>query len=166
MISIIVAVAHGGVIGGDNTLLWHISEDLRRFKRITSGHPVIMGRKTWESLGRPLPGRTNVVITRNAAYHAPGAEVAGSLEEAIAMFPHEEEVFIIGGGEIYRQGMAVADKLYVTHVEADYQGDTTFPEIDPAVWEKCDEEYHERGEQFPHPFRYVDYRRRATSQLL
>ena len=104
MISVIAAVARGGVIGGENRLLWHISEDLRRFKAITSGHPVVMGRKTWESLGRPLPGRRNVVVTRQSSYRPAGAETVGSLAEAVALFPPEEEVFVIGGGAIYRQG--------------------------------------------------------------
>lgn len=160
MISIIVAVANGGVIGGDNRLLWHISEDLKRFKAITSGHPVVMGRKTWESLGRPLPNRTNVVITRNTGYGAEGATVVGSLQEALALFPAEEEVFVIGGGEIYRQAMEVADRLYITKVCADYEGDTFFPDIDPDIWKQTYSEYYRRGAEFPHPFEYENYERK------
>lgn len=160
MISIIVAVAQNGVIGGDNKLLWHIPEDLKRFKAVTSGHPVIMGRKTFESLGRPLPDRTNVVVTRNTAYHHDGIVTAGSLEEAVGMFPGEDEIFIIGGGEIYRQALPIADKLYVTTVCRDYEGDTTFPEVDPAHWDAVLTEAHPRGHTFPYPFVYTDYIRR------
>ena len=116
MISIIVAVAKNGTIGDKNALLWHISEDLRNFKRITSGHPVIMGRKTFESLGRPLPNRTNVVISRTTT-HIEGCTVVDSLEKAIALFPTDEEVFIIGGAQIYAQALSLADKFYLTKVE-------------------------------------------------
>ena len=157
MISIIVAVAQNGVIGGGNQLLWHISEDLQRFKRITSGHPVIMGRKTFESLGRPLPNRHNVVITRRKDYTPDGVTVVGSLDEALSLFPEEQEVFITGGGEIYRQAMPVADKLYLTIVCRDYEGDTHFPAIDQAVWKKVFSERHENGKNYPYPFEYIDY---------
>lgn len=159
MISIIVAVAENGVIGSGNRMPWHISEDLRRFKSITTGHPVVMGRKTFESLGRPLPNRTNVVITRNPAYAAEGATVVGSLEEALAMFPAEEEVFVIGGGEIYRQAMDIADRLYITRVCEAFEGDTVFPPVDETRWCATREEHHPRGEKFPHAFTFIDYRR-------
>lgn len=157
MISIIVAIARGGVIGGHNTLLWHISEDLRRFKQITTGHPVIMGRKTYESLGRPLPNRTNVVITRQSDYKANGCTVAGSLEQAIAMFSQQQELFIIGGAEIYTQAMPIAQRLYITDVEDDYQGDTYFPQWDKQQWKLTASERHERGEKFDKPFTFNDY---------
>ena len=160
MISIIAAVANDGVIGTGNLMPWHISEDLRRFKAITTGHPVVMGRKTFESLGRPLPNRTNVVISRNPDFKANGCVIVGSLEQAISIFPETENIFVIGGGEIYRQAMPVADRLYLTHVLADYQGDTHFPEVDARQWEEIGSEHYERGENFPHPFRFVDYRRR------
>jgi dihydrofolate reductase len=156
MISIIVAVAEGGVIGGGGDLLWHISEDLRRFKQITSGHTVIMGRKTYDSIGRPLPKRRNIVITRNGEWSAEGCERAESLEQAIAMCAGEEEVFIIGGGEIYRQSMALADKLYLTQVNKPYEGDTYFPEIRPEEWLEVARESFERGEKFEHPFEFID----------
>lgn len=157
MISVIAAVASNGTIGADNCLLWHISEDLRRFKALTSGHPVVMGRKTWESLGRPLPGRHNVVITRNPEYVADGATVVGSLDKALALLKDEQEIFIIGGGEIYRQAMEVADRLYITHVDAEYEGDTCFPDIDPEKWRPVFRERYECGEKFEHPFEYVNY---------
>lgn len=157
MISIIVAVAENGVIGGGNTLLWHISEDLQRFKRITQGHPVIMGRKTFESLGRPLPNRQNVVITRQHGYCPEGVTTVSSLEEAIAMFHPSEEIFITGGGEIYTQAMPMAGKLYLTTVMHDYEGDTHFPEWDRNGWIEVFSEYHERGKDFPYPFEYTDW---------
>lgn len=159
MISIIVAVAENGVIGSGNRMPWHISEDLRRFKAITTGHPVVMGRKTFESLGRPLPNRTNVVITRNPDYVAAGAEVAGSLEDALAMFPGGEEVFVIGGGEIYRQAMSIADRLYITRIGMAFDGDTYFPAIDPLRWRETWHEAHPCGEKFPHPFQFVNYQK-------
>lgn len=164
MISIIVAVAENGVIGGGNQMPWHISEDLRRFRAITTGHPVVMGRKTFESLGRPLPNRTNVVITRNPAFEAEGATVVGSLDEALARFPAGEEVFVIGGGEIYRQAMPLADRLYVTHIGMPFDGDTHFPPIDPSIWFETRREEHPCGEKFPHPFRFVDYQREESGK--
>ena len=157
MISIIVAVAENGVIGSGNQMPWHITEDLRRFKAITSGHPVVMGRKTFESLGRALPNRINVVITRNPDYAAEGATVVGSLEDAMGMFPAGEEVFVIGGGEIYRQAMDVADRLYITHVGVAFDGDTHFPEIDPQRWHETWREAHSCGEKFAYPFQFVNY---------
>ena len=159
MISMIVAVAENGVIGSGNQMPWHISEDLKRFKAITTGHPVVMGRKTFESLGRPLPNRTNVVITRDPAYVAEGAVVVGSLEAAIAMFPVAEEVFIIGGGEIYRQAMPLADRLYITRIGEAFEGDTLFPDIDETLWRITGREPHAHGEKFPHPFTFIDYQR-------
>lgn len=160
MISIIAAIARGGVIGGGNTLLWHISEDLKRFKAITSSHPVLMGRKTFESLGRPLPNRTNVVITRDKSFTAEGCVTAGSLSEAIGMFDPAQEIFIIGGGQIYAQALPLADKLYITFVNASYEGDTFFPEIDETVWQKTLSEHHERGEKFTSPFEFTQWVRK------
>jgi dihydrofolate reductase len=160
MTSVIVAVAENGVIGGSGGLLWHISEDLQMFKRTTSGHPVVMGRKTFESLGRPLPARINVVITRNPDFHHAGITVARSLEEAISLFPASEEVFIIGGGEIYRQAMPLADKLYLTRVGASYEGDTRFADWNPSEWTLISSENHSRGKDFPHPFDFLIYQRK------
>ena len=156
MISIIVAVAEGGVIGGGGDLLWHISEDLRRFKQITSGHTVIMGRKTYDSIGRPLPNRRNIVITRNGEWSAIGCERAESLESAVAMCKGEEEVFVIGGGEIYRKAMSLADKLYLTRVEKEFKGDTFFPEICADEWNEVERTRYQRGEKFEFPFEFID----------
>ena len=156
MISIIVAVARNGVIGGGNTLLWRISEDLKRFKALTTGHPVVMGRKTFESLGRPLPNRTNVVVTRQHI-EIPGCTVAGSLEVALALFPAQEEVFVTGGGQIYAQALPLADRIYLTTVMRDYEGDTRFPDWNRSGWTEVFREYHERGKDFPYPFEYTDW---------
>ncbi|MBP3317631.1 MAG: dihydrofolate reductase [Alistipes sp.] len=158
MVSIIVAVAKNGVIGDKNSLLWHISEDLRFFKQTTSGHPVIMGRKTYESLGRPLPNRTNVVISRTATA-IEGCTVAHSLEEAVAMFPHDEEIFIIGGAQIYALALDIADRIYITRVEHEYEGDTSFPTWDESQWHLVHSERHECGEKYPYPFAFEVYQR-------
>lgn len=159
-ISIIVAVAENGVIGTGGTMPWHISEDFRHFKAVTLGHSVVMGRKTYESIGRPLPRRRNIVITRNPELRIEGCEKAPSLEGALAMCEGEEEVFVIGGGEIYRQAMPLAHKLYITHVGVSVEGDTRFPAIDPAVWQEVSREEFECGAEFAHPFAFVDYERR------
>lgn len=158
-ISLIVAVAKNGIIGTGGTMPWHITEDFRHFKSVTLGHSVIMGRKTYESIGRPLPKRRNIVITRNASLHIEGCEMAPSLEAALSMCEGEEELFVIGGGEIYRQAMPFADRLCITHVEVEAEGDTRFPDIDPTVWHEVRREDFERGEEFDHPFSFVDYER-------
>ena len=136
-IVIIAAVARNRVIGKDNTLIWNIPEDMAHFKALTSGHAVIMGRKTWESLPprfRPLPGRRNIVISRQADFAAPGAEHAGSLEAALQLAAQAETAFIIGGEQIYRQAMDVADRLEITEVDLEPAGDAWFPAIDPNRW--------------------------------
>ena len=158
MLSIIVAAAKNGVIGDKNALLWHISEDMRFFRRTTSGHPVIMGRKTYESLGRPLPNRQNVVISRTIQ-EIEGCTVVGSLEQAIALFPAEEEVFIIGGAQIYALALEVADRFYLTRVEHDYEGDTSFPAWDESQWRLLSREEYESGEKYPYPFAFELYER-------
>ena len=158
MISIIVAIAENGVIGDKNALLWNIKEDMRRFRTTTTGHPVIMGRKTFESIGRPLPKRTNVVITRGDTTFE-GCEVAHSLEEAIAMFPAEDEIFIIGGAQIYAQALPLADRLYLTIVHSDYEGDTSFPEINYSEWREVSRQEFERGEEYDSPFTFLDLER-------
>ena len=159
-ISLIVAVAKNGVIGTGGTMPWHITEDFAHFKAVTLGHSVVMGRKTYESIGRPLPRRRNIVITRNTNLSIEGCEMAPSLEAALAMYAGEEEVFVIGGGEIYRQAMPLADKLYITHVGIEVEGDTRFPDIDSAVWHEVSREEFPRGRDFEHPFSFVDYERR------
>ena len=160
MLSIIVAIAQNGVIGDKNSLLWHIKEDMRFFRTTTSGHAVIMGRKTFESLGsKPLPKRTNIVITRSDS-EFDGALTAHSLEEAVAMAKGDDEAFIIGGAQIYAQALDVADRMYITLVERNYAGDTSFPEIDFSKWELIGEQRYERGETFEYPFTFKTYQRR------
>ncbi|MBR2367108.1 MAG: dihydrofolate reductase [Alistipes sp.] len=160
MVSIIVAIARNGVIGDKNSLLWHIKEDMRFFRTTTSGHAVVMGRKTFESLGsRPLPKRTNIVITR-ADREFDGAHTAHSLEEAIAMAAGDEEIFVIGGAQIYAEALRLADRIYITYVDCDYEGDTSFPEVDYSQWELVASERHERGEEYEHPFEFRTYDRR------
>lgn len=159
MISIIVAIAENGVIGDKNALLWNIKEDMRRFRTTTTGHPVVMGRKTFESIGRPLPKRTNVVITRGDSEFE-GCLVAHSIEEAVQMFPAEEEVFIIGGAQIYKQALPLADKLYLTIVHRAYEGDTSFPDIDYSEWDELSREEFERGEAYDESFTFIDLKRK------
>lgn len=160
MISIIVAIAQNGTIGDKNALLWHIKEDMRFFRTTTSGHPVIMGRKTFESLGsKPLPKRKNIVITRSDVEFE-GAFVAHSLEEAIAMADDDAEVFIMGGAQIYAQALGIADRMYITRVERDYEGDTSFPEVDYSKWKLVAEERYERGEDYDSPFSFLTYDRK------
>jgi len=137
MIALIAAVARNRVIGKGNRLLCHLPEDLRRFREITRGKPVLMGRKTWESLPekfRPLPGRHNLVLSRDPSYVAPGATLAGSLAEAIEIAGDADEIFVIGGAELYRQALPLAGRLYLTELSADFDGDAFFPELTPGEW--------------------------------
>ena len=133
-VSLVAALARNRVVGAGNRLPWHLPEDLKRFKRLTMGAPVIMGRKTHESIGRPLPGRRNIVVTRQPSARGEGCEVVHSLDDAIALAGDALEVFVIGGAELYAAALPRADRLYLTLIEADYQGDTFFPELDPAGW--------------------------------
>lgn len=161
MINIIVAIARNNEIGRNGDLLWHIPEDLRHFKTLTQGHPVIMGRKTWESLPkRPLPGRLNIVITRQSGYSAPGAMTAPSLAEALNLsksdtFPKaDQELFIIGGGQLYKEALPLADVLEITHIEADApDADTFFPDISPEEWELVSETFPEQASDLKFSFR-------------
>lgn len=163
MISFVVAVSRNGVIGREGGLPWHISSDLKRFREITMGKPVVMGRKTWESLPRkPLPGRRNIVITQQKDYRAEGADVAASPEAALLLAPDAPEVAVIGGGEIYRLFWPLADRLYLTEVDLEVDGDTHFPVVDPAEWREIAREFHPRGEKDSASFtlRVLDRRRK------
>ena len=157
MLSIIVAVASNGVIGDRNSLIWHISEDLQNFKRLTTDHPVIMGRKTFESLGRPLPNRRNVVISRQEDLRIEGCEVVHSLAEGLALFSEDEEVFVIGGAQIYREALPKADFLYLTRIDHAYEGDTCFPDWDEQEWLLMESEAFLKGRDFPYAFRFERY---------
>ncbi len=159
MISIIAAVADNGIIGDKNALLWHIAEDMKFFRTTTTAHPVIMGRKTYDSLGRPLPKRENVVITRQNI-EITGCRIAHSLEEAVGMFPAEEECFIIGGAQIYAEALAIADRLYLTRVHHNYEGDTSFPEWSADAWRLVKSESLPHGAEFPHPFTFEMWERK------
>jgi dihydrofolate reductase len=140
MISLIVAMAENRVIGGDNKLLWHIPEDLKRFKALTTGKPIIMGRKTYDSIGRPLPNRPNIVITRQAGWTAPGVTVVGSLEDAVKTAENmgSDEIMVIGGAQIYSQALQYATRVYLTHIHKAYDGDARFPELPATEWMESD----------------------------
>ena len=139
---LVAAVAANGVIGRDGQLPWHLPEDLKHFKRLTLGHPVIMGRRTWESLGRPLPGRDNIVVTHRAGYEAPGAAVANSLEAALALCAGEPVVFVIGGQQLFAESLPMAAGLVLTEIYRDYEGDTWFPPYDRSRWRETQRERH------------------------
>jgi dihydrofolate reductase len=145
IISLVVAASKNNVIGKDNHLLWCLPNDMAFFKNVTWGMPVIMGRKTFESLGRPLKGRPNIIITRQSDYHPEGATVVSNLEEAVRAGAAEDvkEVFVVGGGEIYKQSMSTANKVYLTRVHVTLEGDTSFPELDPNVWQLTSEQSFE-----------------------
>lgn len=170
-VSIFVAVSRNNVIGRDGDMPWKLSTDLKRFKAMTLGKPMIVGRKTLESFGgKPLPGRPHIVVTRDRSFRVEGAEVAGSLEQAleraqaIAAETGADEIGILGGGQIYAQAIAFADRLYVTHVETDIpDGDTFFPEIDSAAFEKGEELTVPAGEKDSFPTRFVVYTRRPAA---
>lgn len=158
-ITLIAAVARNRVIGAGNALPWRLPEDLKRFKSLTLGHPIIMGRKTWESLGRPLPGRTNIIVSRSADFAAPGGTVVGSLEAAIAMAANAgaDEAFIIGGAQIYAQALPICNRLQLTEIDRDYAGDAHFPAFDPAHWRETLRERHHAEAGFDYSF--VTYER-------
>ncbi len=141
-LSIIVAIANHGVIGVNNTLPWHLPEDLKRFKALTMGHHIVMGRKTYESLGRLLPGRTTVIVTRNKDYKVEGALVAYSLQDAIALCKDDDEVFLIGGAELYQDGLKLASKLYITEIALEVDGDAFFPDFSRQEWLETTRETH------------------------
>ncbi|MFA8434009.1 MAG: dihydrofolate reductase [Marinifilaceae bacterium] len=159
-VSIIVAASRNDVIGKDNDLIWHLSSDLKRFKSLTTGHHIIMGRKTFESIGKPLPNRTSIIITRQKDYSVDGCIVVNSLEEALSQVENEEEVFIIGGGSIYQEALEKADKIYLTRVHHDFDGDTFFPKLNAKDWESVAREDHMPDEKNPFPYSFIDLKRR------
>lgn len=161
MLNIIVAVAQNGAIGKDNDLLWHISEDLKYFKRITLGSPIIMGRKTWESLPfKPLPKRENIVISSNKDYKLDNATVFHSLDEAVQYAKKFENCFIIGGGMIYNTILPFCDKLYITKVHKSFEADTFFPEIDTKIWELESESEMQKDEPSGLEFQFLVYKKK------
>jgi dihydrofolate reductase len=160
-VSLIVAAAENGVIGRQNDLPWRLSADLRRFKALTMGHAVIMGRKTYESIGRPLPGRRMIVISRQPGYSAPGVESAIGFEAALAIAKahNEGEVFVIGGAAIFELAAPLAERLYLTRVHADVPGDVFFPPLDPAAWRLLESQPHPADEKNEFPFTFQRYER-------
>jgi len=164
-LAVMAAVADNGVIGNDNALPWHLPEDLRYFKSVTMGKPVIMGRKTFESIGQPLPGRTNIVITHNSAFRAEGAKVVSSLEGALHLAQHTasadgvEEAVVIGGSEIYRVAFPLADRLYITEVHASVEGDAVLPRIAWEEWREISREHHAAHGSGPYGYSFVCYER-------
>jgi dihydrofolate reductase len=140
-INLIVARARNGVIGRGGTLPWHLPEDLRHFKRITLGHPLVMGRRTWESIGRPLPGRRSIVVTRNPLWNAPGSERAAGLAQALALCEGAADVFVIGGASLFAEALPLARRLFLTEIDADFEGDTLFPPLTAAAWRETSREH-------------------------
>jgi dihydrofolate reductase len=161
IVSLLAAVADSGVIGRDGQLPWHLPADLRRFRRLTTGRTIVMGRKTHDAIGRPLPQRRTIVLTRQADYHAEGVEVARSLNEALRVAAGEEEVFVVGGGEIYREALAVADRMYLTIVHAELPGDVRFPEFDLAEWRLVEQVDHPPDERNALAYSFLRYERRS-----
>lgn len=164
-LAIIVAAAENGVIGRNNALPWHLPEDLRYFKRVTMGKPIVMGRKTFESIGRPLPGRTNIVISRNPDFLAEGVKVVASLDDALALADNiahidgAREVVVIGGAEIYRLAIPRADRMYITQVHASVDGDALLPGIDWSGWQEVSKEAHQASANNPYDYSFVVYDR-------
>lgn len=160
MITIIAAVADNNALGKNNELLWHLPNDFKRFKSITTGHYIIMGRKTFESFPKPLPNRTHVIITRQKNYSYDGCIIVDSLQNALATCSKEKEVFIIGGGEIYKQSIEIADKLDITKVHNTFKADTFFPEIDLDKWNLIASEFHPKDEKHLFDFSFQTYIRK------
>lgn len=164
LVSLVVAAAVNGVIGRDNRMPWHLPEDLAHFKRLTLGHPIVMGRKTHESivamLGKPLPGRTNIVVTRQAGFGASGCIVASSLDAALAAANEAEEIFVIGGAEIYRLALERADRVYLTRIDAAFEGDAKFPELDRAAWREVAREDHPPAGKRSFGYAFLRFERR------
>ncbi|HLU80567.1 MAG TPA: dihydrofolate reductase [Flavobacteriaceae bacterium] len=160
MVTMIAAAAENNALGKDKDLVWHLPDDFKRFKKITTGHHIIMGRKTFESFPKPLPNRTHVVITRQKNYEKEGCIVVHNIEEALAISQKDEETFIIGGGEIYRLALPYADKIELTRVHHSFEADAFFPEVDWDKWKLMDEEFHDKDENHRYAFTYQTWIRK------
>jgi len=160
MITLIAAVAENSALGKDNQLLWHLPNDFKRFKNITTGHYIIMGRKTFESFPKPLPNRTHVIISRQTDYHVSGCIIVDSVQHALEVCPNDQEIFIIGGGQIYNQSLEIADKLDITKVHQTFDADTFFPEIDLNIWTLVSSEFHPKDEKHLIDFTFQTYLRK------
>lgn len=159
IVSIVVAISENNAIGKNNKLLWHLPNDLKHFKEITTGHTVIMGRKTYESVGKPLPNRRNIILTQQSIT-IPGCEVVNSLDDAIELCVGEPEIFIVGGAEIYRQSMHLTDRIYLTIVHKEFDGDTYFPEIKADEWKEVTKESHQPDNKNLLPYSFITFERR------
>ena len=162
-ISLVVAMARNRVIGRDNALPWRLPADLAYFKRVTMGHPIVMGRRTYESIGKPLPGRKNIVVSRNPDFRAPGCIVVASLDAAWKAAGDADEVCVIGGTTLFEETLPVADRIHLTEVEAEVAGDTYFPEFDRGDWKENEVERHAADERHAYPFRIVELERRGKA---
>ena len=156
-------MARNGVIGRDGTLPWRLPDEMAHFRRVTMGKPVVMGRRTWESLKKPLPGRTNIVVTRDSGYQAAGATVVHCLEDAWKAAGQAEEVCVIGGSTLYGETLPIADVIYLTEVDADVEGDTRFPQFDRSAWRETEIARHAADDRHAHPFRILELRRRQET---
>ncbi len=165
-LSIIAAVANNKVIGNENRLIWHMPADLKRFKNITMGHTLIMGRKTFQSIGKPLPGRKTIVVTKQKDLDTQGCQKASSFKEALNMVKDEKEVFVAGGAEIYEQALNsyYTKKIYLTRIFADFDGDTFFPDIDPKKWEIIDRFDYEPDDKNIYPYAFLEYKRKVKKK--
>jgi dihydrofolate reductase len=163
IVSLIAAMSENHVIGKNGALPWHLPLDMQYFKRVTTGHPVIMGRKTFDTLPAPLRDRRNIVLTRDRSYEPTGAEVVASLDEALDAVLDETEVFVVGGGEVYRLALPRADRLYLTVVHVEVTGDTHFPEFDEAEWRLVSDEHHDADPRHAHDFSFRRYERNRVT---
>jgi dihydrofolate reductase len=161
-ITIIAAIANNNALGKDNDLIWYLPADLKRFKKVTTGHHILMGRNTYESIGKPLPNRTTVIITRNSNYKAEGCIVVNSIEKAIEVAKEDEHVFVIGGAQIYKQAMEadLVDQLDITLVHQNFEADVFFPEIKTAIWKEASRENFEADEKNTYDYSFISYKKR------
>ena len=164
MITIIAAIAKNNALGKDNDLIWHLPADLKRFKKVTTGHHILMGRNTFESIGKPLPNRTTIIITRNKNYFKDGCLIAHSLEEAIDLVENDEHIFIIGGAQIYKETIAkgLADQLDITQVHHEFEADAFFPEIDLNIWEEFKREDFKADEKNKYDYSFLSFKKKAN----
>ena len=162
MISIIVAIGENRVIGKDNQLIWHLPADLKRFKQLTMGHAMLMGRKTFESIGKALPGRTTVIITRDKNYFKVNCLVADSIEHAFELCKNDNEIFIIGGAQIFEEAILFADKIYLTQIHQSFDGDVFFPEFENDHWKITFREDHKADEKNKYDYSFIDYEKIVT----
>ena len=154
---LIAATSQNNALGKDNKIIWHLPDDFKRFKELTSGHHIIMGRKTFESFPKPLPNRTHIVITRQKNYNPEGCIVVNSIEEAFEICPKSEDVFLIGGAEIYKLGLPFTDKIELTYINETFEADAFFPEIDFSEWKLTNEEFHPKDEKHAHDFSFRSF---------